>query len=225
MTRKMLSDPEIVLSILIATLESRHTPFQRISKKLASQIDALGLSEAIELLHRCDNGEQAIGTKRNDLISAARGRFVAFVDDDDDISDDYLSRIHEVIVRRPDIDCIGIRGIITFRGRHPRDFFHSLRYRDYFSRGHAYFRPPYHLNPVRRSIALKYPFRAVNYSEDVEWALRVQRAGALGSEEFIDTPLYYYKSRRWWCYQLLLDWSEFARHALGLRLVNRPALR
>jgi len=214
-----------MLSVLIPTLESRRQQFQYIWERLASQIRAAGVEHSVEVLYERDDRQQPLGTKRNHLIRQARGRFIAFVDDDDDVSDDYISKLCEVIRRRPDIDCIGIKGIVTFRGAHPREFSHSLKYQDYFSRRHNYFRPPYHLNPILRSIALKFPFRAVSYSEDIEWALRLHRAGALQREEFIDTPLYFYKSRRCWSYQLLLDWSEPVRHALGLRMVNRLLLR
>jgi len=72
---------------------------------------------------------------------------------------------------------------------------------------------------------LKYPFLEVSYSEDVEWALRLHRDRALKREEFIDVPLYFYRSQRWWNYQLLLDWSEPVRHLLGLRMVNRLRVR
>jgi hypothetical protein len=58
------------------------------------------------------------------------------------------------------------------------------------------------------------------YSEDVNWALPLRRLGALQREEFIDASVYFDKPRRWWSYQLLLDWSEPVRHAPGLRMVN-----
>jgi len=211
----------LLLSVLIPTLESRAKHFEHLTDRLAAQILNAGAEGRVEILSECDNRETPVGAKRNLLVQRARGRFVAFVDDDDDVSDDYVSKLCEVIERRPDIDCIGIKGIVTFRGGHPQEFYHSLRYQDYFSQRHTYFRPPYHLNPVLRSIVLQYPFRAVNYSEDVEWALRLQRVGALRCEEFIDMPLYFYKSRRRWIFQLLIDWSEPLRHPLGLRMVNR----
>src|ERR1700676_850524 len=214
----------MMLSDLIATIESRREKFQYIFDRLTSQILASGTDGVVEVLYNRDNLEHSVGSKRNQLLRQARGRFVAFVDDDDDISDDYVPRVCDVIRRRPVIDCIGIRGLVTFRGSHPREFSHSLKYQDYFSRRHTYFRPPYHLNPILRVVALQHPFRDVSYSEDVEWALRLQRLDVLKCEEFIDAPLYFYKSRRWWTYQLLLDWSEPARHALGLRMVNRLRL-
>jgi len=214
----------MIFSVLIPTLESRRAQFRHLCEHLTSQVRAAHLENSVEILHERDDRQASIGAKRNALVNRACGRFVAFVDDDDDVSDDYIATICEVIGRRPDIDCIGIKGIITFRGGHPHEFTHSLCYRDYFSRKHNYFRPPYHLNPILRAIAARFPFRAVSYSEDVDWALRLQRAGVLQCEEFIDLPLYFYKSRRWWTYQLLLDWSEPLRHRLGLKMVNRLRL-
>jgi len=214
----------VILSILIATLESRRDQFAHMFARLTSQIRDAGLSDEIEILSLCDNREQKVGTKRNRLIRQASGRFVTFVDDDDDVSDDYISRITTIIRNHPEIDCIGLKALVTFRGSHPRQMTYSLRYDDYFSRGHSYFRPPHHLNPMLRNIALEYPFLDASGVEDAEWALRLRRSGALRREEFIDTPVYFYKSRRWWPYQLLLDWTEPVRHALGLRSVNRLRL-
>jgi hypothetical protein len=214
----------MMLSILIPTLESRRDQFAHIFERLTSQVHKADLAGEIEVLSLRDNCEEPIGTKRNRLIRQASGRFVAFVDDDDCVSDDYISRISAIIREHPEIDCVGLKAIITFRGSHPREMTYSLRYGDYFSRGHSYFRPPHHWNPILRSVALKYPFLDVSYGEDAEWALRLRRSGALRREVFIDTPVYFYKSRRWWPFQLLLDWTEPARHALGLRSVNRLRL-
>jgi len=211
----------MLLSILIPTLESRRRQFAALHETLARQIADGGLEAEVEVLWVRDNGEKPTGWKRNALLDRATGAFVAFVDDDDLISPDYVSLVCEAIRRRPDVDCIGITGIITFRGRHPRVFIHSLRYSDYSSAGGVYTRPPYHLNPIRRVIAVTFRFREVSYSEDIDWALRIQEDHRLRSEEFIETALYYYRSRRLWAYQWLLDRTEAIRHLLGLRLTNR----
>jgi hypothetical protein len=210
-----------ILSLLIPTLEARRTQFNALHNTLARQIAAGGLDSDVEVLALCDNGAQPTGAKRNSLLERAVGEFVAFVDDDDEVSGDYVTRICEAIRRNPGIDCVGIKGLITFRGRHPRVFVHSIRYSDYSSAGGIYTRPPYHLNPMRRSIAKAYRFREVYYSEDIDWALRILADGRLRSEEFIDTILYYYRSRRMWQYQCLLDCTEPLRHRLGLRMTNR----
>lgn len=207
--------------MLIPTLESRRADFEALLRELRRQIAEAGLESEVEVLSLCDNGRQPTGAKRNALLRRASGDFVAFVDDDDWISPDYVVRICDAIRRRPDLDCIGITGVITFRGGHPRRFIHSIRFSDYSSAGGVYTRPPYHLNPMRRSIAAAYPFREVYYSEDIDWALRIRGDQRLTSEEFIDSVLYYYRSRRFWAYQYLLDFTEPLRHALGLRLTNR----
>jgi len=83
---------------------------------------------------------------------------------------------------------------VTLCGRHPREFSHSLKYKHYFSRRHTYFRLPYHLNPILRSVAPQFPFRAVSYSDDAEWRcdFSAPAHSSARREEFIDTPLYFF---------------------------------
>lgn len=214
-----------ILSILIPTLVDRQPLFERITAKLRQQIETNDLSDAVELLSLCDNREMTLGEKRNRLLHQAQGEFVAFVDDDDDISDDYVKLICQAIQSHPTIDCVGITGQITFQGKRPRLFIHSLRYRDYFSRGGVYYRPPYHLNPIRRVIASQYPYEPVSYSEDIDWAMRLCHDQALHSEFFIDTVIYYYDSRRSWRTQQFIDLTEAIRHPLGLTLANRLRIK
>jgi glycosyltransferase involved in cell wall biosynthesis len=209
----------MILSILIPTLESRKTAFAALHEKLEQQVASCGRESQVEILSDCDDGRQPTGTKRNSLLSHAAGEFVVFVDDDDEVSADYVALICRAIESDSAIDCIGIKGTITFQGSHPRTFVHSLRYQDYSSEGGTYKRPPYHLNPIRRSIAASHRFLDVYYSEDIEWALRIREQ--LKTEVFLEPVLYHYRSRRYWPYQWLLDHTEAVRHRLGLRLTNR----
>jgi glycosyltransferase involved in cell wall biosynthesis len=211
----------ILLSLLIPTLASRRPQFTALHDALMRQIAAGRLESEVEVLSLCDDGSRPTGAKRNALLDRAAGEFVAFVDDDDLVDAGYVASICDAIRRRPGIDCVGIKGIITFRGRHPRVFIHSIRYSDYSSAAGVYTRPPYHLNPIRRSIAAAYRFREVYYSEDIDWALRIAQDRRLQSEEFIDAILYHYQSRRFWFYQWLLDRTEPIRHLLGLRMTSR----
>jgi glycosyltransferase involved in cell wall biosynthesis len=211
----------MLLSVLVPTLEDRRILFNRIRGQLATQAANAHLQDDVEILHLLDSGERSTGWKRNRLIEQARGEFVAFVDDDDTVSDDYLPRICDAIRSHPGIDCIGIRGIVRFRGSHPREFIHSIRYPDYRTSGGVYLRPPYHLNPIRRSIASRYRFADVYYSEDIDWARSMASGKVLTNEHFIDSVLYHYDSRRSWKYQWVLDHTETIRHRLGLRLDNR----
>jgi hypothetical protein len=209
------------LSLLIPTLESRSDQLSRLVEGLELQVRNAGRSSQVEILSYPDAGEHSIGNKRNTLLGRAQGEFVAFIDDDDEVSERYIELICDALGRRPEVDCVGIRGVITFRGSHPCEFVHSVQYSDMFSRNHTYYRPPAHLNPIRRAIAVRYAFPDVSYSEDFYWALRMRDDRALQREEFIDAVLYYYHSRRWWGYQWLLDGTEPLRHKLGIRMVNR----
>jgi hypothetical protein len=213
------------LSILIPTIESRQKQFQKLKKELERQISENLLFKEVEIIHLLDNKEYSIGFKRNKLINTAKGKFVVFVDDDDHVCDDYVLLIYQAIINNPGIDCIGIKGMITFRKRMPRIFIHSLKYKEYFSKGKTYFRPPYHLNPIKHEIAKKYRFEDINYSEDIDWAMKILSDNVLKKEYFINKVIYYYYSRRFWFYQYLLDISEIVRHALGLRFSNRIRIK
>ncbi len=215
---------ECVLSILIATMESRLPLYTRLREELARQSAAPGAGAAVEIRALSDDGIEALGAKRNQLMDRARGRFLVFVDDDDRVSPDYVRIILAAIRENPAADCISHAGEITFCGRHPRKLVHSIRYTDWYECRGEYVRPPCHITPIRSEIARHYRFADVDYAEDMDWALRMSRDGALRQEVLLDTVLYHYDSRRHYAWQWLLDKTQSARHALGLRLVNRLAL-
>ena len=114
---------------------------------------------------------------------------------------------------------------MSFRGRRTRLIDLSSRHVDYSSADGVYRRPAHHLNPVRREIALRHPFAAVDHHEDQEWALRVAAAGELRHERRIEPVLYRYASRRPYAWQWLLDRTEHGRHAAGIRMVHSVRLR
>src|SRR5215467_9960671 len=104
---------QMLLSILIPTLESRRASFLRLYQRLDRQIVHNNLRSVVEILVFEDGGQHSIGKKRNALLQRAAGRFVVFVDDDDDVSDDYVRLIAGALSKRPDVDCIGIKGQVT----------------------------------------------------------------------------------------------------------------
>ena len=221
----MMGAGPILLSVLIPTLLSRADSLKALTGKLRQQITDNGLDREVEILELADSGELPTGTKRNMLMARASGAFLVCVDDDDDVHERYIPLIVEVLRTHPDIDCIGIKGRITFAGRSPRIFIYSNRYREYSSRRGVYERPPHHLNPIRASIARRFPFEPVRKCEDSDWAMRLSKAGALRNEVFLDEILYHYRCRRECWYQNLLDRTEFFRHPLGLYWFNRFRLK
>jgi hypothetical protein len=215
----------MLFSILIPTLENRLETFDELHGQLTFQIARHHLQDEVEILYLRDGGQMPTGTKRNQLMTMARGEFIAFIDDDDEVDEKYISLICDALRQHPDIDCIGIRGKVTFCGTHPRQFIHSLRYQTYSNRGGVYYRPPYQLNPIRRSIALQYAFQDTHHSEDTSWAMALKRAGALKKEFFIDQDLYHYRCRRPWQLQWISDLTEWLGPFLGLGLTNRLRIK
>lgn len=132
----------------------------------------------------------SVGFKRNKLLEKSRGEYVSFIDDDDDIHSNYIKMIYEELLQNP--DCISLTGIITEDGQNPCLFIHSIKYKSYFKYKDIYYRPPNHLNPIKRSIASRFKFAEVNRGEDTGWAMQIVKSGLLKNEKQIKTPYYFY---------------------------------
>lgn len=170
-------------SILICSLSSREDKLYRLMRVLEPQ-----KNDDVEILIKKDNGEISIGKKRNILLEEATGDYVAFIDDDDLVAEDYVKKITEAIKSNP--DCCGIQGIITFQGQDPRIFIHSLRHKEWFEQNNIYYRCPNHLNPVKRELALQVRFPEINFGEDKDYSTRL--FPLLKEEVFINGVVYNY---------------------------------
>jgi len=185
--------PEILLSICICSLHVRAEMRKGLFASLNKQIMARPDYKQIEICVDSDNGETTIGAKRNRLLDRALGKFVCFVDDDDQLATDYVNRIMDTIIANPDIDCVGMKGIIVTNGSNPKPFIHSVKYKKWSEDKEAYYRCPNHLNPIRTEIARKVRFNEVNHGEDADFSTRVKPL--LKKEVFIDSAIYYYLYR------------------------------
>jgi glycosyltransferase involved in cell wall biosynthesis len=122
------------LSILTCTLHERIHIFKKLNKALEKQIK---IFSQVELLANLDSGEKSIGQKRNELLCAAKGEYVAFVDDDDLIASDYISSILTAIsYKKP--DCCGIKGKVFFNKKLNKTFIHSIKYQNWFEENNIY---------------------------------------------------------------------------------------
>lgn len=178
-------------SILICTLDERAKQFSEIYSELQQQIKDNHLEDRVEVLFFRDNREVTVGFKRNALIKRSQGMYVNFIDDDDKIHEKYISMIHEKFKSKP--DDVSLVGIITFNDHHPAKFIHSVKFKNYFQANGIYFRPPNHLNPMKRSTAAQFLFPSISYGEDTDWAMRIAKSGLLQKEEEITVPYYFYK--------------------------------
>jgi len=177
------------LSILIPTLESRKIKYDRLRSVLSLQ-----KTNDIEILCHNDNGALTIGAKRNELLDKASGEYVCFIDDDDDISKDYIKIALEGIASKK--DCVSLRGVITWNGINPEIFEHSIRYNKYKTNDTGairYERFPNHLNIIKSSIAKQFKFPETNHGEDTDWATQIFKSGLIKTEHYVDTVTYHYQ--------------------------------
>lgn len=91
-----------LLSILTPSIPSRLPVLASLLNKVECQIGDL----PIEHLTLLDHKSMSIGMKRDILLHSARGKFVSYVDDDDDLSDNYCSELIKAIQEYPDVDCV-----------------------------------------------------------------------------------------------------------------------
>lgn len=181
----------IKLSILIPTLHSRKFYFNNMKRILNEQIEALDNPKEVEILAFVDNRKYTTGAKRNALLEKAKGEFVVFVDDDDNLHEQYVPLILEAIKNNPDIDAVGIRGMYTEDGSRPEPFETSLKH-DWEKRNGWYYRTINHISPIRRKHALAVKFPNKTVGEDYDYTMALKKTGLLKKEVVIEKPIYFY---------------------------------
>ena len=177
---------EYDMSVLICTIPSRKTLFI----ELLNQINRLKQKSrlSIQVIYD-DRQDVAIGEKRNDLLNAAQGKYCAFVDDDDKLTDDYFTVIE---ASNLEYDCIVLNGSLYMNGEYVKPFHHSLKYDKWVDGTDSYYRPPNHLNPMKTTIAKQIRFPTTNYHEDREFSRILQERGLLKTEYSHDKIQYLY---------------------------------
>jgi glycosyltransferase involved in cell wall biosynthesis len=180
----------MILSILICTLPSRREMFQSLYGKIIGQISACGAEYEVEVLWD-ENTNITTGRKRNYLIDMAKGTFIVFIDDDDEVSEDYVESILNAIKENPQVDCIGMAGYITFDGAKRKDWSISITHGHWHETPEFYLRTPNHISPVKREIAKNCKFPEISYGEDMEYSKRI--LPFCKNETYIDKQLYHYK--------------------------------
>jgi glycosyltransferase involved in cell wall biosynthesis len=128
----------------------------------------------VEHLAFTDNKQRRVGAKRQALRDIARGEYVAFVDDDDDIADDYIAELLKAIERKPDVVCFmqraiidGVQGIVDF------DLIKHRTDAPWQPCPAITARRPWHVCAWRRELAIQGIFPEIDYGEDLQWLNQV----------------------------------------------------
>jgi glycosyltransferase involved in cell wall biosynthesis len=181
---------EITLSILICSvdIEERQIKLKKLISELNRQISKNYAEEIIEVIVDTDNMSKSVGQKRNDLIQKAQAEFICFIDDDDFISENYLSSILYHLNSGIDILLIGIEHIIN--GINQTKILPSL-YIDNLNTGEAVLKTNhFHLCPHKKSIAERVLFDCINFAEDMIYSQKMVKY--INNYFLISTPIYIY---------------------------------
>jgi len=182
------------LSLLITALQPRVALAIDLLQRLVSQAAVEG---GVEVLMALDDFGCPLAEKRNRLLDMACGRYVAFIDDDDRISNDYLHKILGAIDANPEVDCITFEGWRTDdRNVQTHRMHWSLATHFGYDEGTTRFRPVNHLCPIRRDIAVQswFPVNLPYASDQPYWRLLLA-ADLLKTEVHLPDALYYYRWR------------------------------
>jgi glycosyltransferase involved in cell wall biosynthesis len=190
-------------SVLIASLAHRE---EKLMSLLGSVLPQAQASHAgIEVVVFQNNGSRPLGEYRTSLLRAARGAYLCFIDDDDQVPADYVAAIVEALEKDPDV--VAFRQLCTNLPARFTDF--SLRHQDgpwdevlYGNPPqHTYLREFSHVQPVRSEIARRADFLGSPWDNTGEDMMYVRRVVPLlrerGSRElYLDEVLYHYAYSR-----------------------------
>jgi glycosyltransferase involved in cell wall biosynthesis len=181
-----------LLSILTPSVPNRiENNLKSLMEKVKNQIEQHGYQKKVEHLICIDNRIRTIGRKRDNLVQMALGKYVAFVDDDDDIAENYVFELINAIENNPDVDVITFKQN-CFIENYPKSLVvFGLNYEGQPYMPNARFtRKPYHVCAWKRDLAKNYHFPSMNYGEDYMWVCRLWEVAK--TEHFIDKILHAY---------------------------------
>lgn len=180
-----------LFSILILGVPDRMESLSKLIQKLEDQVDKNNLKGEVEILALIDNKTRTVGNKRQSLLDTCEGRFVAYLDDDDTISDDYIPEIVSAIKLDRYVDVVSFNQETRINNDPPNIVYFGLQYEntEYYP-GVPVYRKPFHMCAWNRNIAKQVRFKNISLTEDWAW---IEELCKLAKTEFhIDKILHYY---------------------------------
>jgi len=177
-------------SVLIPTMPGREQGLQRLMNSLYEKVGRIAPDLRMEICMDFDNRESSIGMKRQRLLERAKGKYLSFIDDDDEITDAYIEDLWACI--QGNYHTMRIRGQMS-----QYQFVHSvdIKLTDMMATNDEipYFqRPPNHLNPMLSDVAKLIPFKNAVHGEDLDWTINLYKHRFLSYEYQSDPSRIHY---------------------------------
>lgn len=174
-------------SVLIPTIIGREASLRNLLESIREKLGRIAPDLRVEYCIELDNREASVGMKREKLLQNAKGKYMSFIDDDDNITDAYIEDLVATIQGQYHV--MRLRGDIR-----PYSFTHSIENKltDMMARGEVFVRPPNHLNPMMTDVAKLVHFGDAVRGEDLDWTIRLARAGYLTNEYHSDPSRIHY---------------------------------
>lgn len=174
-------------TIMIPTIPGREQKLQSLIQSIHELRQRACPALRIAIALGFDNREVSIGTKRQNMLQAAEGKYTSFVDDDDKVTIHYFEDAAECIAGN--FDCMRLRGQIA-----QWTFTHSLANKldQPMANETTFLRPPNHLNVMKADIAKNTKFRDATNGEDLDWTIRLAQTGCLRTEYQSDESRIHY---------------------------------
>jgi hypothetical protein len=164
-------------TILIASIAGREASLKKLLESIHEKKNRLCPDLNIQVMVAYDNKEKSIGLKRQSLLESALGKYMSFVDDDDDLTDAYFEDALTTI--QGGYDVCRLRGQIS-----QFTFTHSIEttLTSKMSKDGVFTRPPNHLNVMITTAAKFIKFGNAISGEDLDWTIRLAQSGFLTNE-------------------------------------------
>ena len=177
------------ISVLICTMPSRVEQFTKLHKKITELIAHVDLK--IEILSN-DRMDIDVGTKRDNMLHDAKGKYSCFIDDDDDISTTYFTEYETLLKDGNDYDCCSLIGKYYSNGLYINPFYHSINNTSWYETTRGFFRYINHLNLIKTYISRSIGFKCMKYGEDRDFSQRLYESGKIKTEGRTKDIMYYY---------------------------------
>lgn len=164
-------------SVLIPTIPGREASLQRLIGDIHEKVSRICPDLRVEIRLGFDNKEKSVGAKREALLQAAEGKYMSFIDDDDNITDAYLEDLWQTLQSNAHV--MRLRGQI---GAYTFTHSTAIRLDEPMAKDGIFVRPPNHLNPMMTDIAKLVHFQDAFRGEDLDWTLRLAKHGFLTRE-------------------------------------------